>query len=69
MWLIGSPRADQIGKISLTAFLIPSVKNQRGEDVVAGCNDPHKLWKGKILLAYEFADYPKYEEEVKKHPL
>jgi len=69
MWLMGSPRADQIGKISLTAFLMPSVKNQRGEDVVAGCNDPHKLWRGTILLAYEFADYPKYEEEVKKHPL
>jgi hypothetical protein len=63
MWLIDSPRADQIGKISLTTFLMPSVKNQRGEDVVAGCNDPHKLWKGKILLRYEFADYPKYEEE------
>jgi hypothetical protein len=37
--------------------------------VVAGCNDPQKLWRGTILLAYEFADYPKYEEEVRKHPL
>jgi hypothetical protein len=63
--IFSSPRPDKVDTVSLSASLWSITKNERGESVLAGCHDPQAQWRGTIMLIYMFADYSKYQEEVK----
>lgn len=60
------PPQDKIDHILLAAVVVPWVKNDRGEKVVAGCPDLQTHWAGQIMLFYLFEDFGKYKEEIKK---
>jgi hypothetical protein len=65
MWVGLSPRSDKVESVSLMVLLSPTTKNEKGERVLAECNDQKAQWTGGIMLYYMFDDFDKYQEEVK----
>jgi hypothetical protein len=67
-WHVDSKRGDRVESVGLVDMIMAFVRNERGEEVVAGCRDAalgHVEWRGHVSVTYVLANYSSYQDEVK----